>query len=345
MTRAKANSITSSPPATDTLPAAIDHSKSTPAPGRAKKRITVEIIGDTTSLEKAFGRARQDSKSNDVTPAPAYIETHMRDGGQPVHGVCDAPNRSDGLLLTIKTLGNLLDDLERVRIMNDNRIGALEREFGSSLPELDVIAEQLQAVEHAAELNLKRAWRRHPLAPWAKAYPGIGEKLIARLIAEIGDPSRKPLDSGGQVSIENHSPNASTDVERTVSQLRAYCGVGDPARKRKSGMTQEEAFKLGNPKAKKLCWLISESFVKVNRGPGREAYDAAREKYAERVHATACVRCGPSGKPAAPGSPWSLKHQHEAAKRFAVKQFLKELWIASRHLRADDQGLRAGGKS
>ncbi len=284
------------------------------------------------------------SETTNESPAPLRPDTHSTNGGQPVQARRESHIASDGLLLTIKTLGNLLDDLERVRIMNDNRIGALEREFGSSLPELDVIAEQLRAVEHQAELNLKRAWRRHQLAPWAKAYPGIGEKLIARLIAEIGDPLRKPLDSGGQLERDIHSSPAST-VERTVGQLRAYCGVGDPARKRKSGMMQEEAFKLGNPKAKKLCWLISESFVKVNRGPGREAYDAAREKYAERVHATACVRCGPSGKPAAPGSPWSLKHQHEAAKRYAVKQFLKELWIASRHLGHDIQTPFAGGKS
>ncbi len=312
--------------ATDTLPASIALPKTIHLAGRAKGR----------------------SKTTLKTPAPGASEAHSTNGGQPVPTFSEIQRGGDGLLLTIKTLGNLLDDLERVRIMNDNRIGALEREHGpsldglSQLPELDVIAEQLRAVEHVAELNLKRAWRQHPLAPWAAAYPGIGEKLIARLIAEIGDPARKPLDGGGQPRNENQSRLAST-VERTVGQLWAYCGIGDPARKRKSGMTQEEAFKLGNPKAKKLCWLISDSFVKVNRGPGRERYDEARAKYAERVHATACVRCGPSGKPAAPGSPWSLKHQHEAAKRYAVKQFLKELWIASRHTASEDHTRDARG--
>lgn len=258
-----------------------------------------------------------------ISPAPQAHVSQGHIGGQPVHGARDTQPLPDGLLLTIKTLGNLLDDLERVRIMNGNRVAALEREYGSSLPELDVIAGQLRAVEHEAELNLKRAWRKHPLAKWATDYPGIGEKLIARLIAEIGDPGER----------EN------------VAKLWAYCGVGDPARKRRSGMTQEEAFKLGNPAAKKLCWLIGESFVKVNRGPGREAYDAMRAKYADRVHETVCLRCGPSGKPAAPGSPWSLKHQHEAAKRYAVKQFLKELWIASRQLSSETHGAAAGDKS
>lgn len=233
--------------------------------------------------------------------------------GQPTHGSGDTHTSYGGLLLTIKTLGNLLDDLERVRIMNANRIDALGRTFGASLPALDVVQDGLAKVEHEAELELKRAWRKHSLRAWAAQYPGVGEKLIARLIAEIGDPGERP----------------------NPAKLWAYCGLGDPARKRKSGMTQEEAFKLGNPAAKKICWNIGESFVKVNRGVGRERYDEARAKYADRVHEQACIRCGPSGKPALPGSPWSLKHQHEAAKRYAVKMFLKDLWIASRQSALD----------
>jgi transposase len=256
-------------------------------------------------------------------PAQRDRDTQTGNGGQFVQLPPVVHADRDGLLLTIKTLGNLLDDLERVRIMNGNRIAALEREHGSSLPHLDVIQKQFRQVEHETELELKRAWRRHPLAKWATEYPGIGEKLIARLIAEIGDPGERP----------------------NPAKLWAYCGVGDPARKRRVGMTQEEAFKLGNPHAKKLCWLIGESFVKVNQGPGRENYDAARAKYADRVHATACVRCGPAGKPAAPGSPWSLKHQHEAAKRYAVKEFLKALWIVSRQGKDEIQVVVAGGKA
>lgn len=245
-----------------------------------------------------------------------------RSAKQSVPPAYETPFLVDGLLLTIKTIGNLLDDLERVRVMNANRIDALGRTFGASLPALDVVQQSLAAVEHEAELELKRAWRKHPLRAWAKDYPGVGEKLIARLIADIGDPGERP----------------------NPAKLWAYCGLGDPTRKRKSGMTQEEAFKLGNPHAKKICWLIGESFVKVNTGPGRERYDEARAKYAERLHETSCVRCGPSGNPALPGSPWSLKHQHEAAKRYAVKQFLKDLWIASRHSRTEAQRIRARGK-
>jgi hypothetical protein len=50
----------------------------------------------------------------------------------------------------------------------------------------------------------------------------------------------------------------------------------------------------------------------------------------ERLHVSECVRCGPSGKPAQIGSPWSLKHQHTAALRKVGKEILRDLWRAAR---------------
>lgn len=216
---------------------------------------------------------------------------------------------TDQINSTIRTLGRLLDDLERVRIMNSNRIAAVEREYGSSLPSLDVIGQQVAAVEHQAELELKRAWRKHPLAPWAAEIKGCGEKLIARLIAEIGDPAERP----------------------NVAKLWAYCGHGDPARSQKrKGMTQDELFKQGSPIAKKRVYLLAAQFRRTPGSYYREVYDEARKRYADRVHTKPCVRCGPSGKPAPIGSEWSLGHQDAAALRYVGKEFLKDLWVASR---------------
>lgn len=233
------------------------------------------------------------------------------------------------LLQSIRTLGDLLDDLERTRIMNGNRIGSLERRFGSSVPHLEVIEHELEKIENEAKLELVRQWRKHPLAKWAKNINGVGEKSIARLIAHISEPAVAITGEFHSLPDGDREWVATGSRPRLVSELWSYCGLGDPARKRRKGMTQEEAMAMGNPAAKKQCWLIGEAFVKSTKGPYRPVYDAARAKYADRVHATACVRCGPSGKPAAPGSPWSLKHQHEAAKRYAVKTFLKDLWVAS----------------
>jgi hypothetical protein len=321
------------PEVTEDLPASLTDATPKVPPKRAKDSAH-QVVAKPIHAAGQSEDSASSRKSKPIYPTEqsevALIQTddgthwqvdERSNGGKAVQNGNENQGSTDGLLLNIRTLGNLLDDLERVRIMNTNRIGALERDFGASLPALDLVQQHLAAVEHEAELELKRMWRKHPLRKWANDYPGVGEKLIARLIAEIGDPGDRP----------------------NVAKLWAYCGLGDPARKRKTGMTQEEAFKLGNPKAKKLCWLIGESFVKVNRGPGREHYDAMREKYADRVHVDACKRCGPSGKPALKGSPWSLKHQHEAAKRYAVKMFLKDLWIASRPMPFDNQHGYAGG--
>jgi hypothetical protein len=228
------------------------------------------------------------------------------------------PARAD--LDTIKTLGALLDDLEMVRIMNGNRIGALEREHGEAVPHLTDIQERVAAIEHLAHLELVRAWRKHPLAPWAKGYRGVGEKSIARLVAVIGDPAERP----------------------NPGKLFAYCGHGDAARKRAKGMSQDELFRLGNPRAKKQVWLIATSLLKAGN---RDVYDARRIVTAERLHEKSCVRCGPSGKPAVAGSPWSLGHQHADALRVVGKAFLLDLWLASRHHAAEAQSEDAGGES
>lgn len=254
-----------------------------------KQATPAPTIGGTNPVRQTSARATVVAKTKTDTPAP-------------------------DILLTIRTLGSLLDDLERVRVMNGNRIGAMEREYGEALPHLHVIQDQLAAVEHEAELELVRAWRKHPLAAWAKTRRGVGEKSIARLVAVIGDPADRP----------------------NVAKLWAYCGHGDPARAGgiPKGATQEELFKRGNPKAKKQTWLIATSLLKAgNRG----VYDAAREKYAEAVHDKPCRRCGPAGKPAAVGSPLSDGHKHARALRATGKAFLKDLWIAASHRESETQ--------
>lgn len=229
------------------------------------------------------------------------------------------------MLEAIRQLGRLLDDLEHVRIQNGNRIGALERAGYERLPHLQAIQEGMAQVEHQAELELVRLWRTHPLAPWAKSYRGLGEKSIARLIAEIGDPYIRD-----------------TAEIRTLGQLRALCGHGDPARAGQipKGATQAEIFKRGNPRAKKQVWLIATSLLKAGN---RDVYDAARLKYQEASHEKACVRCGPAGKPAQPGSPLSDGHKHARALRALGKAFLADLYEAARAVHPDDGDHRTNG--
>lgn len=211
------------------------------------------------------------------------------------------------MLEALRTLGRQLDDIERCRIMFSNRVGALEREGYERTPQLAIILGSLAAVEHQVALELVRLGRKQSLAEWARDYRGLGEKSLARLLSEIGDPADRP----------------------NVAKLWAYCGHGDPARAGQipRGATQEELFKRGNPRAKKQVWLIATSLLKAGN---RDAYDEAREKYADALHEKSCVRCGPAGHPAPPGSPLSDGHKHARALRALGKKFLLDLWLAAR---------------
>lgn len=296
--RAKDEAVTNlTPPARAKLPP----SSMRATPARAKQ----------TTAPKLPPPARAKVVPTPKTDPPAQANLHTAPTLVP-------PARAD--LDTIRALGGLLDDLELVRIMNGNRVGALEREHGEALPHLLDIQERVAAIEHLAHLELVRAWRKHPLAPWAKDYLGLGEKSIARLVAIIGDPAERP----------------------NVAKLWAYCGHGDARRKKAKGMSQDELFRLGNPRAKKQVWLISTSLLKAGN---RVGYDEARAKYADALHEASCVRCGPAGKPALAGSPLSDGHKHARALRYAGKLFLRDLWAASRQTAVDDQTRIAGGDS
>lgn len=127
---------------------------------------------------------------------------------------------------------DILDDLERVRIANQNRLRQLtrdepdadgeERGFGLSLdhPAVAAVAalvDGLVYAEHTAELNLRRQLRKHLLGPWVRAQRGVGEKQAARLLASIGDPYIRPEIVREDGTVEPSRP-------RTVSELWAYAG-------------------------------------------------------------------------------------------------------------------------
>ena len=58
--------------------------------------------------------------------------------------------------------------------------------------------------------------------------------------------------------------------------------------------------------------------------PYRRIYEARRLATVGRIHAEPCVRCGPSGKPAMPGSKWSDGHAHSDALRIVGKDILRD---------------------
>ena len=257
---------------------------------------------------------------------------------------------------------DVLDDTEHTKNANQNRLRQLTRNVADSDGELrgfgldeshpDVarlaaLVDLLGKVEHQATLNLQRLMRQHPLGAWGKAQKGVGEKQFARLLAVIGDPYWNTLH----------------DRPRTVSELWAYCGLHTlPTGQNRDGTQPAVAGGGSSPAgsdqqptdapfpsvaarrakgqranwstlAKTRSYLIAESMLKAGN---REAYDTRKARTEGRVHVIPCAPCGPKGKPAEVGSPWSAKHRHQDALRIASKTFLRDLWREAKRLHAED---------
>lgn len=238
---------------------------------------------------------------------------------------------SDGWL-ALRTFAELFEDAQKAHIAAANRARATGR------PEMFAAhVKAMERAEHACGLMLRRCYRKVvPLAvrQWQETTPGLGEHLVARLLGHLGHPViATPHHWEGTGAAR--SLVADPPYERTVSQLWQYCGHGDPARRIARGMTAAELAAIGSPRLKMLVHLNAEACMKqagtvrARRSPYRDVYDARRLVTADRVHAAPCVRCGPSGRAAAEGSPWSAAHQHADALRIVGKELLRDLWRAA----------------
>lgn len=270
-----------------------------------------------------------------------------RDGGQLVNDTrrSIAPVPIDNGALSLAA--DILDDLERVRIANANRLATLTRddEYGHGMDEtnpdvrnLAAMVANLAELEHAAELNLKRVMRKHPLGPWIKVTIGVGEKQGARLLAAIGDPYWNTLHNcprtvsalwaysglhvlpiGGHHSDDNRWPiatdralDSSNPGHWSVDTQYPTAGV---AAKRKKGVKSNWS---GN--AKMRAYLIAESCIKQSRSPYRATYDA------RRAH-TAVTH-----------PDWPLGHSHNDALRIVSKAVLRDLWREARRIHGVTDG-------
>lgn len=212
-------------------------------------------------------------------PGPAAIEP-------------STPNLESLLDPALCLAADILDDIERVRIANENRLRQLtrsgedadgeERGFGLTEDHPDVarlaaMVETLRKVEHDATLNLQRKVRKHPLGVWAKGQRGVGEKQIARLLAAIGDPyinsakgeprtvsalwaySGLHVLSGGHADVDAQGLLAAGDQHRDTDQSGTDAplpAVGVAAKRRKGERAN------WSTKAKMRAYLIAESCIK-----------------------------------------------------------------------------------
>ena len=213
-----------------------------------------------------------------------------------------------------------------------------------------------QVAEDEMVLELKRRFRGHPLHPFVAARKGLGEKTVARLLGAIGDPYW----------------NGKYGRPRTVGELWAYCGLhGSNGHRAKGyrcdgcgaevlngvkknaphgcgggaggGVGRWQAKTNWSGQAKMRTFLCIEPCIKLDgkpdkngraraKSPYRTIYEDAKAKAAEHLHTDVCARCGPKGKPAKVGSPWSDGHKHGHAMRIARKELLRDLWLEAKRI-------------
>ncbi|MDO5535627.1 MAG: hypothetical protein Q4F65_13385 [Propionibacteriaceae bacterium] len=304
-----------------------------------------------------------DQPSGQCAPATQASLAGGSEQGQPAI-VLSSPDRAALADPTLALAADILDDLERVKIANQNRLRSLTRDvedsdgemrgFGLAPDHPDVarlaaLVQMLERAEHDAVLNLQRAMRRHPLGPWVKAQRGVGEKQAARLLATIGDPCI----------------NGSTGEYRTVSQLWAYSGLhvlpaghraldaqasdagggstsgGDPGHMRSDTHSAHAGVAARRTKgqranwpttAKTRAWLIVEACMKqidadckTDTGIGDHHDDCGCSPY--RVAVDNRRRHTATTHPE-----WTPGHSLNDGMRIASKRLLRDLWREARRL-------------
>lgn len=338
--------------------------------------LTTDFQPGQCGRDAQFTRAGLDQISQRAKPAPTPIEGtraeaptgewgHVEDGAHPRV----APLSSSLFDPTLALAADILDDLERTKLANENRLRQLtrseadadgeERGFGldESHPDvarLSALVQMLADAEHQATLNLQRAMRKHPLGPWVKAQKGIGDKQAARLLAKIGDPA----------------VNATTGQFRTVSALWAYCGLhvisptghaqtdthgapagggsssagGDPSQKcadaqaRPAGVAarrQKGVKSNWSTDAKTRAWLIVASCIK-QLDP-----QCKREGIAEHTDGCGCspyrIVVDERRQHTAITHPeWTPGHSLNDGMRIASKRLLRDLWREARRIHAEE---------
>ena len=224
---------------------------------------------------------------------------------------------------------DVLDDLEKTRNANANRLRILTRDevdsdgehrgFGLTEDHPDVaqmaaIVASLDGLVKEATKTLERRVRKHPLGPWIKAQRGVGDKTAGRLLAAIGDPYWNTLH----------------DRPRTVSELWAFAGLhtnGESAARRQRGVRAN-----WSTVAKTRAWLVIEASMK-------QINPACKRDDAIGVHEDGCG-CSPyrividerRQRTRETHPDWTPGHSLNDAMRIASKELLKDLWIQARDL-------------
>lgn len=256
---------------------------------------------DTSAGGRAPSEAHRDSAPG--MPCPP----------DPTSAVSTPNEAASGGWAALRLLAEMYEDAQRSRIGCENRVRSATVDPDLTAASLDALARAEHELKKALQAQYKRTVPA-PIQAWAKDTRGIGKTsphMLARLLGVIGHPViATPHHWEGEGS--DRVLVADPPFARNVAKLWAYCGHGDPNRKRAKGMTAPEAARLGNPRAKMLTHLLAEAVIKSSNPDYRIVYDTRRETTAV-THPD-----------------WSKGHSHNDALHLVGKEILRDLWTAAR---------------
>jgi hypothetical protein len=211
-------------------------------------------------------------------------------------------------------LVELREDVQNLRVAIENRVRAIVQSGNQPLvAQLSLVASLAEA-EQEYQGKIEYEWALHPLAEWTETVQGLKSGMaVGTLVAYLGGDVLTAYPHHWAGTGEQRVLVADPSYQRTLAQLWAYCGVGDPALRRRKNMSSEETAAGGNQRAKKQLHIIAGSFLKSNNPRYRKVYDKAKRKYARRKD-------------------WSLGHAHNAALRRVKKEFLRDLYRAAQQV-------------
>ena len=230
---------------------------------------------------------------------------------------------------------------QKARIAIENQIRGLSRieiiipsEFSALIKDTQKLEKQYsKAIKQLLEGEDQALKENHsihvfPLYSWLTSIKGISHLLAGKLLSCID-----------------------FNKTSTVSSLWCYAGQ-TPDSKRKKGKTAN-----WNQELKAACFMIGDSFIKQRTPKYREIYDkekerqlslletkkkekTTRDKSQEDNIAEPDQRGVVSHRQKVGSAPTSKMHAHRRASRKAVKEFLKDFWIANKSLSGDETTLK-----
>ena len=252
----------------------------------------------------------------------------------------------------LNVLAQALDDAEKTRIAQENRLrqltrdepdkDGLERGFGltEAHPAVRALAaqvESLKTLEHGMTLALQRELRAHPLYPWIKEQVGLGKKQTARLLAAVGDPYWHPVHNRPRKVSElvAYAGYHNVPASQTVTDSQVGCAGGGST----SGSNESQHDPDAHP---------GRAFVAARRRKGQRVNWSTEAKTRVYLVAVSCIKqAGPTEKcpdrrvsPYRPvydaarakyaGLPISDLHAHNRALREVGRAVIKDLWRQAR---------------